>query len=189
MRVLVGLGNPGEEYERTRHNAGFWLLDKVGAELDWRLFKGGELAEIGSGGAKSFLFKPMLYMNRSGEPIRDLLNFYKIDAADTCIAADDVYLAPGVARIRQSGNDGGHNGWKSVQELVKPDSYSRVRIGVGIYEQHPLKRAHQPPLDKYVLQPMPDDEQKEADLLIDELAPLMLRWLQSGELEPQTLTS
>ena len=189
MRVLAGLGNPGDEYERTRHNAGFWLLDKIGIDLDWRLFKGGELAEFGSGTEKALLFKPMLYMNRSGEPLRDLLRFYKIDPKDVCIAADDVYLAPGIARIRESGSDGGHNGWKSIQEQITPDTYSRVRIGVGIYEQHPLRRAHQPPMERYVLQPLPDADMKEVALVIDEVTLLLLRWLQSGELEPQTLTS
>lgn len=189
MRVLVGLGNPGEEYERTRHNAGFWLLDAIADHLgadSWRAFKGGEVAEVQLGGQKHLLFRPMQYMNRSGEPIRQLLEFYKLSTQELCIAADDVYIIPGSARIRRGGGDGGHNGWKSIMALLADDTFWRVRIGAGPYEQHPLKRRHLPPLDAYVLQPMPTSDQEKVDHLIDSLVPKLVQWLEHGDLSEET---
>lgn len=188
MRLLAGLGNPGLEYEQTRHNAGFWLIDAVADELDgdWRAFKGGELAEVRVAQEKALLFKPMQYMNRSGEPIRALTDFYKLEPSDICIAADDVYLEPGTARIRKGGSDGGHNGWKSVIAQV-PGEVERVRIGAGIYEQHPLRRGHQPSLETYVLQPPPAHDRTKIDELIDMLLPDLIEWLRTGRLAETTL--
>jgi PTH1 family peptidyl-tRNA hydrolase len=191
MRILAGLGNPGAEYEATRHNAGFWLVDELASKLDgdWRAFKGGELAEVRLDGEKSLLFKPMQYMNRSGEPIRQLLEFYKMAPEELCVAADDVYLAPGTARIRKGGENGGHNGWKSVIEQVTPDYFWRVRIGAGLYEQHPLRRGRQPSLEAYVLQPPPEADRESIDAIIDDLLPELLEWLRSGILTEKTVSA
>ena len=188
MRLLAGLGNPGLEYEQTRHNAGFWLLDAMADELDgeFRAFKGGELAEVRLGQDKALLFKPMQYMNRSGEPLRSLVDFYKLETSDVNVAADDVYLEPGTARLRKGGSDGGHNGWKSVITHVGPDTL-RVRIGAGIYEQHPLRRGHQPSMETYVLQPPPPHDRKKIDDLIDTLVPQLVEWFRSGRLDETTL--
>ena len=188
MRLLAGLGNPGLEYEQTRHNAGFWLIDAVADELDgdFRAFKGGELAEIRLAGEKVLLFKPMQYMNRSGEPIRALSDFFKLELSEICVVADDVYLEPGTARLRKGGSDGGHNGWKSVIAQLSPE-VERVRIGAGLYEQHPIRRSHQPSLETYVLQPPPPHDRKKIDGLIDILVPQLVEWLKSGRLEDTTL--
>lgn len=188
MRLLAGLGNPGLEYEQTRHNAGFWLLDAVADSLDgdWRAFKGGELAEVRLDSQKVLLFKPMQYMNLSGEPLRALIDFFKLEISDVCVAADEVYLEPGTARLRKGGSDGGHNGWKSVMAQLGPD-VQRVRIGAGIYEQHPLRRGHQPSLDAYVLQPPTPHDRKKIDELIDILVPHLVEWLRSGRLDETTL--
>ena len=158
MRVLVGLGNPGAEYEKTRHNAGFWVVDAVASYLSWgqwKEFKGGLMAEGSSNGEKIILFKPLGFMNRSGLPLRQLVDFYQIPAENVAVALDDVYIAPGSARVRTSGGDGGHNGLRSVIEHVDPDAFWRIKVGVGLYSQKQDERVHQPALDHYVLQPLP----------------------------------
>lgn len=190
MRLLVGLGNPGAEYAKSRHNIGFDLIDALVKHLSLgnpRSFKGGDLWEAMLDGEKVLLFKPMQYMNRSGLPVRQLAEYFDIAPEDICIAADDVYVAPGSVRIRKGGGDGGHNGWKSVLEHLKSDAFWRVRIGVGIYEQHPEKRQHQPALDEYVLQPMPAHERKLAMELIDKILPNLIYWLEHGELSAETI--
>jgi len=190
MRLLVGLGNPGEEYEQTRHNLGFVVLDEVAKRLeadDWEAFKGGEVAEARLNGEKHLLFKPMQYMNRSGEPLRALIDYYGIEVGDVCIVSDDVYVRPGSARVRQGGGDGGHNGWRSVMEHVKPDDFWRVRIGAGLYEQNPVTRRHLPPLDTYVLQPLPAHDRKQAEDLIDTLVPNLVGWLENGQISEETV--
>jgi peptidyl-tRNA hydrolase, PTH1 family len=190
MRVLVGLGNPGEEYAKTRHNAGFWTVDAVAAYLawgQWKEFKGGLMAEGVSNGEKIILFKPMGFMNRSGMPVRQLLDYFAVTPADMAVALDDVYIQPGTARIRQSGGDGGHNGLRSVLEHVDPDEFWRVKIGVGLYHQNPNERQHQPALDQFVLQPLPKHEHKQALKLIDKIVPNLVAWLEHGELSTETV--
>jgi PTH1 family peptidyl-tRNA hydrolase len=190
MRLLVGLGNPGKEYDGTRHNLGFDCVDAVAKHLgasNWKAFKGGMLAESVINKEKALIFKPQEFMNRSGLPIRQIVDYYGIAPHDVCIVADDVYVAPGSVRIRKSGGDGGHNGWKSVIEHLDPDSFWRVKIGAGVYEQHPDKRAHQPALEEYVLKPMPKHEQKAVADLIDRVVPDLVQWLEHGTLETETV--
>jgi len=190
MRLIVGLGNPGEEYELTRHNLGFVLADALAEKLDasdWKAFKGGELAEVRLAGEKHLLFKPMQYMNKSGHPVRELADYFGIPLENVCIVADDVYLMPGDARIRRSGADGGHNGRKSVLDHLGDAPFLRVRIGAGLYEQDPQKRRHQPPLDTYVLQPLPKHDQHRAMELIDTLVPNLVRWLGTGRISEETV--
>ena len=190
MRLLVGLGNPGDEFKKTRHNVGFDALDAVAKQIGtsrWKVFKGGLIAETGQGSTKAFLFKPQEYMNRSGESIRQVVDFYQIEAPDLCIITDDVYITPGSARIRHGGGDGGHNGWKSIGEHLTYINFWRVRIGMGLYEQHPEHRMHQPPLDEYVLGRLPLHEHKRVVQLIDKLTPNLVQWLERGELVEETL--
>lgn len=189
MRLLVGLGNPGIEYQDTRHNLGFKAVEAVAGKMDlsWRKFKDGLLAECGKGEQRRLLFKPQTFMNCSGIPVKQVVDYFKIPYQDICIVADDVYIAPGSARIRQTGGDGGHNGWRSIIEHLGADEYWRVRVGVGVYEQHPEKRLKQPPLEEYVLQPLPKHEQKLTQELIDKLVPLLVNWLERGEIAEQGL--
>lgn len=190
MRVLVGLGNPGDEYRTTRHNAGFWAADALVSYLGWGLwreFKGGLLAEGVSNGEKVAIFKPQTFMNRSGLPVRSLLDYFHIEAENVLVLLDDVYIAPGTARIRTSGGDGGHNGLRSVIEHVEPDTFWRVKIGVGLYPQEHDERHHAPALDQYVLQPLPAHDRKQVDKLIDTLVPNLVGWLEHGSIETQTL--
>jgi len=185
MRLLAGLGNPGAEYEGTRHNVGFVCVDAVAEKLavsGWKEFKSGLLAKQG----ENLFFKPQAFMNRSGEAIRQVVDYYGIESSDICIVADDVYLSPGSTRIRHEGADGGHNGWKSVLEHLE-GPFRRVRIGVGVYEQEPDKRVHQPALDRYVLQKPTAHDQKLINHMVDNIVPNLVMWLERGELPEQTL--
>ena len=190
MRALIGLGNPGEKYEHTRHNVGFACLDAVAESLGekgWKRMHDCEVVEANLDGMKYLLVKPQQFMNNSGRPLRALTEYYGLSAADLCIVADDVYIAPGTVRIRREGADGGHNGWKSIQAHLELLDYWRVRIGVGVYEQNPEKRLQQPALEDYVLQRMPPHDQKVTDALIDNLVPNLVEWLKHGTLSQETV--
>lgn len=132
--VIAGLGNPGLEYDNTRHNAGFQVLDTLAAQLGEEInrlrFKS-KTAEVTIGGKRCLLIKPTTYMNNSGEAVVQALEFYKIEAANLIVICDDISLDPGKLRIRRKGSHGGHNGLRSICELTGCDDYPRIKIGVG----------------------------------------------------------
>ena len=133
--VIACLGNPGRDYDRTRHNAGFmcaeYLSEKYGVAVDRGRFKS-LCGEFNFGGKRALLIKPQTYMNLSGEAIREAMDFYKLDpATQLLVIYDDIYLDVGKLRIRAKGSDGGHNGIKSINYQLKTDTYARIRIGVG----------------------------------------------------------
>lgn len=191
MRLLVGLGNPGPKYQGTRHNVGFEVVDAVAESLSitkWKSFKDGLLAEIGSGGDKVFLFKPQQYMNNSGVQVRQVVDFYQIEAANIAVAYDDVYIQPGSIRIRQGGGDSGHNGMKSIHTHLEDHNFWRLRIGAGLYEQNPELRHKLPSLEDYVVQPFPASDAKKVKKLIDNQVPNLVEWLKLGNgLQEQTI--
>ena len=133
--VIAFLGNPGIEYAKTRHNAGFMCADHISAEkgifidrLKFRALTG----ECMLGGKKVLLLKPQTYMNLSGESVREALAFYKLDATKQLLVIyDDIYLDTGKVRIRERGSDGGHNGIKSIISCLGTDGFKRIRLGVG----------------------------------------------------------
>lgn len=130
IRLVAGLGNPGREYQRTRHNVGFMVLDRLAADaqLPW------EYAEKWKAGwAKSdvFLVKPATYMNRSGEAVAAIASFYKIASEEILIVLDDFALPLGRLRLRTQGSAGGHNGLESVLEHFGSDAVPRLRVGIG----------------------------------------------------------
>ena len=134
MFLIVGLGNPGKEYDGTRHNIGFEAIDyianKYNIELNRIKFKG----VFGEGfieGKKVILLKPTTYMNLSGDSIREVVNFYKINSEDIIVLYDDISLDVGRLRIREKGSAGGHNGIKSTIANLSTDVFPRVKIGVG----------------------------------------------------------
>jgi PTH1 family peptidyl-tRNA hydrolase len=134
IQLIVGLGNPGREYETTRHNAGFWLVDELARRHggDFRLeprFKG-ELARVQLAGVDRWLLKPLDYMNNSGRVSAAVAAFYKIDAASILVAHDELDLAPGDLRLKLGGGAGGHNGLKDLIAHFGPDFW-RLRIGIG----------------------------------------------------------
>lgn len=132
--VIAGLGNPGLEYEGTRHNAGFFVIDALAAELNEdvsRLRFKSKTAEVTINGKRCLLMKPTTYMNNSGEAIVQALEFYKIPVENLIVVCDDISLAPGKLRIRRKGSHGGHNGLRSICELTGSDDFPRIKIGVG----------------------------------------------------------
>ena len=137
--LLVGLGNPGREYERTRHNAGFMALDYIagrcGARLDRAKFSA-LVGEADINGKRVLLMKPQTYMNSSGEAVSAAAKFYKIPAEKVIVISDDITLDVGRLRVRGKGSHGGHNGLKDIIRLLGTDSFPRLRIGVGL-KPHP----------------------------------------------------
>ena len=133
MRLVVGLGNPGREYEGTRHNVGFDLIDRISRSLNASSFQArmeGLIAESGSGEGKVLLLKPQTFMNLSGRCVSKVLQFYKIDIGMMMVVCDDKDLPLGKLRIRASGSHGGNNGLRSIQDHIGPD-YSRLKVGIG----------------------------------------------------------
>ncbi len=134
MYLIVGLGNPGQEYKATRHNIGFDVIDiissKYNIELNRKKFKG-IYGEGRINNEKVILLKPTTYMNLSGESIREIVDFYKISPENIIVAYDDVSLHIGRLRVRAQGSAGGHNGIKSIISSIGTDSFPRVKVGVG----------------------------------------------------------
>jgi PTH1 family peptidyl-tRNA hydrolase len=136
MKVFVGLGNPGREYDGTRHNIGFAVVDLLETKLErssgWRAGKSDYYVAKGLIAAEEVLLvKPTTYMNLSGRAVRDALAFYKCEIADLVVIADDIALPTGTLRLRLRGSDGGHNGLSSVIYELGTEEFIRLRLGVG----------------------------------------------------------
>jgi len=132
--VIAGLGNPGMEYDGSRHNAGFFTIDMLAEQLGTsisRLRFKGKTAEVTIEGKRCLLLKPTTYMNNSGESIVQALEFYKVDAQKLIVIYDDISLDPGKLRIRRKGSHGGHNGMRSIVELTGREDFPRIKMGVG----------------------------------------------------------
>ncbi|MCQ2461528.1 MAG: aminoacyl-tRNA hydrolase [Clostridia bacterium] len=134
MFIIVGLGNPGREYEQTRHNIGFIAINAVaenhGVKIDHLKFNA-LTATCMIGTEKVLLMKPQTYMNLSGEAVGEAARFYKVPPENILVISDDVNLAPGTLRIRRKGSAGGHNGLKSIISHLGSDGFPRIKIGVG----------------------------------------------------------
>lgn len=159
MFLIVGLGNPGVEYTATRHNIGFdmitYLSDKYNIPVNSREGK----ALVGKGilaGEKVMLAQPQTYMNLSGESVRALMDYYKIDIEDLLVIYDDISLDVGQIRIRKKGSAGGHNGLKNIIKMLGHDTFTRVRMGVG-------EKPKNYDLADYVLGHFPVEERKVMD--------------------------
>lgn len=134
MKIIAGLGNPGAEYAKTKHNVGFMLVDALANRLrvdDWREKYDAMVLETRMGAEKVLLVKPLTYMNESGRAIGPLLSWYKLGPEDLIVAHDDMDLPIGTIRIRKKGSAGGHNGIKSILAHVGDEHFTRVRIGIG----------------------------------------------------------
>lgn len=132
--LIVGLGNPGKEYERTRHNTGFRAIDLLAAKLGCKIDKAkfqGLYAQVNYNGRKLFLLKPQTFMNLSGRSVLQLSAYFSIPPERIIVMFDDISLAPGRLRIRGDGSAGGHNGIKSIISEVGSQDFPRVKIGVG----------------------------------------------------------
>lgn len=159
MKLIVGLGNPGKEYEKTRHNVGFMVMDRLADILNVSIsiskFKG-EYVKLKYKGEDVILLKPMTYMNNSGESVIQVMNYFKIDVEDILVVYDDMDMPVGKLRLRESGSAGGHNGVKSIIAHVGTQKFKRIRVGI---DKHPRIKV----ID-YVLGHFQKDEQ----VLIDE---------------------
>ncbi|MDQ3169659.1 MAG: aminoacyl-tRNA hydrolase [Acidobacteriota bacterium] len=137
MKLIAGLGNPGAQYRGTRHNVGFEVVDLLAsrhgaafgaAKVDGLIAK----IRLAGGAEDALLLKPLTYMNLSGEAVQGLAHYFKIDAPDILIVADDVNLPLGRLRVRKTGTEGGHNGLRSVAQMLGTIDYPRLRVGVGM---------------------------------------------------------
>ena len=155
MYIICGLGNPGQQYEDTRHNMGFKTLDVLSSRLGIPITKLKFKALLGEGmigSEKVVLVKPQTYMNLSGEALRPIMDFYKETPDHLIVIYDDVDIPLGALRIRPSGSSGSHNGMKSVIYQLQYDNFPRIRVGLG---DHGLI-----PLDKFVIGKVPTEDQK-----------------------------
>lgn len=134
MKLLVGLGNPGRQYENTRHNVGWLVLDEIasssGASIDKKKF-GAELGEAQVDGVRTLLVKPQTFMNLSGEAVGPAARFYKVEVPDVVVIHDDLDLEFGTVRIKVGGGHGGHNGLRSLLAHLGSRDFVRIRVGIG----------------------------------------------------------
>lgn len=135
MKLVVGLGNPGMEYKKTRHNVGFIFLNsflsKENLSLDKKKFNGKYIEYVSKKGNKAILLEPQTYMNLSGDSIIDFIRYFKIDVNDVLVIHDDLDLDIAKIRIRSKGSSGGHNGIKSIINRLQNENFKRIRIGIG----------------------------------------------------------
>jgi peptidyl-tRNA hydrolase, PTH1 family len=161
-RLVVGLGNPGPEYEAARHNAGFWFVDQLAAQLRVSLAPQSKfLGRVGRAG-ELWLLQPTTFMNRSGQAVAALANFYRISPDEILVVHDELDLPPGGIRLKQGGGNGGHNGLKDIQARLGTPDFWRLRLGIG----HPRTLNLAQPVVDFVLHPPRKEEQPDIDQAI-----------------------
>lgn len=171
MKIIVGLGNPGKEYSKNRHNTGFMVLDALYEKLnanDWKeesKFKS-VIAEVTINGEKVLLVKPQTFMNLSGEAVTKILSFYKANLEDLTVIYDDLDLPTGTIRIRDKGSAGTHNGMKSIVQLLGSEDFRRIRIGI---ESRGTIAPEKQGTSSYVLSDFTKDEKVLIDKAIEEV--------------------
>lgn len=162
-RLIVGLGNPGAEYEDTRHNAGAWFVDRLARELKVSLVPQSKFLGLAVRLGEVWLLQPTTYMNRSGQSVAALARFYKIEPAEVLVVHDELDLLPGGIRIKQGGGAGGHNGIKDIQSQLGTPDFWRLRLGIG----HPRSLNLAQDVADYVLHRPRADEQEAIDRALD----------------------
>jgi len=178
MHLIVGLGNPGTQYDKTRHNAGFMAIERFARRhglLDAGRLKSKFHAAVIEGvicDVKCLLMQPMTFMNRSGQAVREALDFYKLDTSELLIMVDDVALPCGRIRLRAAGSAGGHNGLADVQRAVGSGDYPRLRIGIDA-------TGRVPQVD-YVLQRFTPQQLTQLDPALDNACDAIECWLAQG---------
>ena len=162
MKLVVGLGNPGKKYERTRHNAGFWWVERLAQGAHAAIRNDGKfhgrVAKVSSA-SDVWLLMPDTFMNNSGRAVAALATFYRIVPRDILVVHDELDLAPGIARLKSGGGASGHNGLKDIIECIGSKDFWRLRIGVG----HPRDTATEQEVVDYVLHPPRVEEQSLID--------------------------
>lgn len=173
MKFIVGLGNPGRKYKRTRHNIGFMVVDELLLRYKWKLNNkkfNGKYSLEHYNGEKVILLQPQTFMNLSGEAIKEVINYYKIKTENILVIYDDLDLSVGRIRLREKGGHGGHNGVRSVIDHLGTKNFKRLRIGVG-------RPAGSIPVVDYVLAPFSKDEKDDANISIQLAADACETWL------------
>lgn len=182
IRLFVGLGNPGPEYEQTRHNAGFWWLEAVARELKINLMPDksyyGLVARTSVHGQSVWLLAPQTFMNLSGKSVASLANFFKISPQQILVAHDDLDIVPGEAKLKLGGSHAGHNGLRDIHAQLGSDQYWRLRLGIG----HPGNKAD---VLHWVLKQPSLDHRIAIDQAIDR-ALKALPYFLSGDMEQAT---
>ena len=156
MYIIVGLGNPEPEYSNTRHNMGFDTINKIAKKYNIEFSKTNFKGIYGTGiieGEKVILLKPQTYMNLSGESIKEIIDFYKLNTDNLIIIYDDIDIEPGIIKLRKTGGPGTHNGMKSVIKEIGTEKFPRVRIGIG-------KPEHKGDLINYVIGKISEEDKK-----------------------------
>jgi PTH1 family peptidyl-tRNA hydrolase len=179
IRLIIGLGNPGREYERTRHNAGYWWVDAIAGRKKARWSKeskfSGWVTRVEEGDRDFWMLKPATYMNESGRSVSAFLRFHKIEPAAMLVVHDELDLPPGTVRLKKGGGAGGHNGLTDIIDALGTKDFWRLRIGIG----HP---GHKDLVADYVLHEARRDEQALIDPVFERSLDLFPR-LASGRLQ------
>ncbi|MHC4386322.1 MAG: aminoacyl-tRNA hydrolase [Planctomycetota bacterium] len=175
MKLIAGLGNPGNEYEGTRHNIGFMVADalaeRLGASIRRKKFNA-MVEEVHAEGTKLLLVKPQHYMNRSGHAVATAAGFYKLASTDVLVVTDDMALDVGRIRLRAKGSSGGHNGLKDIIARIGSDNFPRLRVGIGDSGQMDAA--------DYVLSRFSADEREIIDGVVQTAVEAVLCWLRDG---------
>ena len=172
MKLIAGLGNPGKEYENTRHNAGFRFIDSFASNKNLTFNKtkfGGLYTEFNYNGEKIILLKPQKYINLSGEVIYNFMNFYKIPVENLLVIVDDLDTPAGFIKIKAKGSSAGHNGLKNIENHLKTRNYKRIKIGISNNSN----------IDKinYVIGSVPKEEYKLINKVNDEAENIIMDYL------------
>ncbi len=168
MKLIIGLGNPGEEYKKTRHNAGFLAVDAIKTNFQFSIFNFQSIfnAQISNGifeDEKVVLLKPQTFMNESGKAVRAVLDYYKIDIKDIIVIHDDLDIPLGEYKISRNKNSGGHKGVQSVIDYLGTKDFTRIRIGIEVENR-------KTPTEKFVLEKFSKDEMEIIEKVIDEVS-------------------
>ena len=176
MYLIVGLGNPEEEYSQTRHNMGFNTINKVAEKYNIKISKNkfhGLYEDLIIENKKIILLKPQTYMNLSGISVKEIMDFYKIDNENILIIYDDMDIEPGKIKIRKKGGAGGHNGIKSIIENIGTEEFSRIRIGIG-------RPTHEQDKINYVIGAISKEEQEKLQKGVEMAAEAVEEVLKNG---------
>lgn len=174
--LIVGLGNPGSEYEKTRHNIGFMVVDQMAKEAS-ASFKKGRNAAVETGvniaGHSVILAKPLTFMNNSGSAVAGLMNYYNVEIDRLFVIMDEVELPFGRLRVRKQGGSAGHNGMKSIIQHINSQEFARLRIGIGT--EYAKKD-----MSKFVLSNFSRNEQQELDLIVGTSVDVVHSYIRNG---------
>ena len=176
MYLIVGLGNPEEEYSKTRHNMGFNTINKISQQYNIEVKQNKFQALYGSGiieKEKVILLKPQTYMNLSGNSVKKIVDFYKIEKEKILVIYDDMDIEPGKIKIRKKGSSGGHNGMKSIIQMIGTEEFPRIRIGIG-------RPKHNGDEINYVIGAIPEEEISKLNEGIEKAKEAVIEILKNG---------